>query len=88
MSLYVFTLVFVLLTLLHPIGDFGTPKRRFKLEFWIVMNPLHWLWDLSSFRKHGKYDCHDPLFWKWLAVDQFAHVLQNIILAAFVGILF
>jgi hypothetical protein len=81
MDLTIFTFVFVVLTLLHPIGDFGTSRRRFRLEFWIVANPLHWIWDMSSLRKHGNFDCHDHRFWKWLAVDQFAHVVLNIFLA-------
>lgn len=46
---------FFFLTLLHPIGDFLTPYRQWDGEYWIVLNPLHALWDISPLRKHGRY---------------------------------
>ncbi len=52
----VFWFSFLLLTILHPIGDFlCQTRRRFRCEFLIVLNPLHWLWDSSRFRKHGQF---------------------------------
>ncbi len=102
MDMEIFWFSFLILTLLHPLGDFVIGnRRRFKGEFWIVLNPLHWLWDSSRFRKHGKYVytqidignnevelvVKQP-FWFWLGIDQFAHVILNIILAAFLEIVF
>jgi len=43
---------FFLLTLIHPLVDFGCPWRRWKGEFWLVLNPLHALWDISPLRRH------------------------------------
>lgn len=52
----IFWLSFLVLTIMHPIGDFliGN-RRRFRGEFWLVLNPLHWWWDSSRFRKHGQF---------------------------------
>lgn len=52
----IFWLWFIFFTIMHPIGDFIIgDRRKWKGEFWLVVNPLHWLWDLSPFRQHHKY---------------------------------
>lgn len=52
----VFWFSFFIFTLMHPIGDFIIgDRRKWKGEFWLVINPLHWLWDLSPLRQHHKY---------------------------------
>lgn len=57
-------LLFVILTIMHPIADFLTPYRKwgkswkqfFLSEWFLAINPMHWLWDaLSPLRKHPKY---------------------------------
>ncbi len=78
--IYIFIIVFILLTILHPIGDFIAP-RRWHGEYWIVLNPLHIVWDNSVFRVHSKYSCTESKFWKWLGIDQLSHVILNLILA-------
>jgi hypothetical protein len=82
----VFLIVFVILTLVHPLGDFMA-KRRFKGEFFIVLNPLHALYDLSPLRKHPQYSYADEKFWRWLGIDQFNHVILNLILAGIIELL-
>jgi hypothetical protein len=90
MELFTLTsIIFGVLTFMHPIADFGTPRRRWKGEFWLTLNPLHALWDISPFRQHHKYSkiqsgmqvINPAKFWKWLAVDQTAHVILNAIWA-------
>ncbi|MEK7112637.1 MAG: hypothetical protein AAB875_04880 [Patescibacteria group bacterium] len=54
MSIELWFFLFVVWRLLHAIGDFGTARRRWRGEFWIVADPLHWLWDVSPFRTHHK----------------------------------
>ncbi|MEE9215687.1 MAG: hypothetical protein V3U54_13110 [Thermodesulfobacteriota bacterium] len=97
-SLEHFLLVFVWLTILHPIVDFGIPLRGWKGEYWLVTNPLHALWDSSRFRTHPKYYQHfsddygehalipeERKFWLHLAKDQTAHVVLNFIMALIVA---
>ena len=56
--------IFVILTIAHFIGDFGTPYRRwgkgwkqfFLSEWFLVLNPLHALWDAySPLRRHPQH---------------------------------
>lgn len=115
----IFLWSFIILTILHPIGDFSLFTNNRKLHYLIVLNPLHFLWDKSPFRQHQKYikgfqeiirqkdgkwseiswilnhpnpkDLQQAItnikFWRWLAVDQLAHVLLNLIFAWFLGFL-
>ena len=87
MSLEVFILSFVILTLVHPIGDFIAP-RRFKGEYWLVLNPLHILYDLSPLRRHHHYHPDRIEYWRWLGVDQFMHVILNLVFAAILELIF
>ncbi len=50
-----FILIFIILTLAHPLGDFLAPWRQQTGEWWLVLNPLHFLFDRSRFRKHPAY---------------------------------
>lgn len=52
----IFWIWFFIFTFFHPIGDFLIGNRRkWKGEFWLVINPLHWLYDLSPLRQHHKF---------------------------------
>ena len=82
----VFVLSFLLLTLLHPIGDFLLP-RRFHHFFFFCTNPLHLLYDLSPLRQHHHYHVEREEFWRWLGVDQFMHVILNLIMAILMEIM-
>lgn len=64
MNLTIFGVVLIVLTVMHPIGDFLTPYRKwgkgwkqfFVSEWFLVLNPLHALWDAySPLRRHPKY---------------------------------
>ncbi len=67
-------------------------KRFFFSEYFLSLNPLHSIWDeWSPLRRHPRYMRQhstrpglffvNPLFWRWLAVDQLFHVLSNALLA-------
>jgi len=57
--------IFIILTIMHPIADFGTPIRKwgngtlkqfFASEWFLALNPLHALWDAySPLRRHQNY---------------------------------
>lgn len=55
--------IFIFLTIMHPIADFGTPIRKwgkgwkqfFVSEWFLSFNPFHALWDSSRLRQHHKY---------------------------------
>ena len=55
--------IFIFLTIMHPIADFGTPIRKwgkgwkqfFVSEWFLSFNPFHALWDSSRLRQHQKY---------------------------------
>lgn len=122
MNLEVSFWVFVVLTVMHPIGDFLTPIRQFGRgwkqffvsEWFLVLNPLHFIWDKwSPLRRHHLYlepiflakdivepkpqfktnkqivayiKITNPIFWRWLALDQLYHVLSNLLLAWVIGV--
>lgn len=59
--------IFAILTIIHPIADFGTPYRKwgnfhekwwtfFLSEYFLALNPFHFLWDMfSPFRRHPQH---------------------------------
>jgi len=64
MNLEVSFWIFVILTIMHPIGDFMTPIRQFGKgwkqffvsEWFLVLNPMHFVWDKwSPYRRHHLY---------------------------------
>lgn len=98
----IFIVSFIILTILHPLADFWFGGNR-RLHYFVALNPLHWLWDISPFRRHQNYTRTSTLltnewgeipvlltmnkFWKLLAIDQLAHVLLNLIVALFLEVL-
>ena len=85
--MHVFIISFIILTLAHPLGDFLAP-RGVKGEYWLVLNPFHILLDKSPLRQHPNYHCDRPEFWRWLALDQFMHVILNLIFALILELVF
>lgn len=57
----IFIITFIILTVLHPIGDYIIRNLTWDkwycdlLHYLICLNPLHALWDETLGRKHGEY---------------------------------
>ncbi len=96
MGLEEFIIAFVIFTIIHPIIDFGCPLRQWQGEYWFVINPLHAMWDSSSFRTHPQFYksgsdnnqawlTEEKQFWRHLSKDQTAHVFLNLIAAFFIA---
>lgn len=93
---------FVILMILHIIADFWFGGNR-RLHYFIALNPLHWLIDISPLRRHHNYmtsvfgytsgyeikqsNYVEDMFWRWLALDQLIHLLSNLLLAWFLGMI-
>lgn len=68
--------IFVFLTIVHPIADFFTPyrgwgkgwKQFFLSEWFLAINPLHFIWDKwSPLRRHHKFTQVKSVFWEQFA---------------------
>lgn len=84
---------------MHPIADYMISKeKRIPWHYFLALNPLHFIWDETLGRMHSYYthrtadltddeEIVEEEFWFWLGVDQFAHVMLNLIFAVFVEVL-
>lgn len=96
----IFYLVFIILTIMHPISDFIVRNITWGkwycdlLHYGLSLNPLHFLVDITIGKIHPRYytflavsggiELIEKRFWLFLGFDQLAHVIMNIVFAVFI----
>jgi len=90
--------VFVYLTVMHPVADFMLPRKKWGAWHCVIsMNPFHAIIDMaaphrkyiSDYRwsfQHSKTFVDEP-FWPLLGMDQFLHVMSNLIWAYIIAVI-